>query len=185
MKYMLVAGPTGFGINLVNRFNADTFSRSNNYNINNQEIRQTLANKSLEYDVVIVHAYTGNNSQLLTLKSITEKWIEHNKTGNIIVTGSISSYYEQGFKNLDNIEYSANKSAIDRFCKLATKKIISNSLGFRLTIIKPGMLDTEKSRKKPHFIHGLDGEVFCDLIDTITSLPDNVLIPEIPIESLK
>ena len=184
MKYMLVAGPTGFGVNIVNRFNADTFSRSNDYNMNKQEIRQTLADKSLDYDVVIIHAYTGNNSQLLTLKSITEKWIEHNKTGNIIVTGSIASYFEQGFKNLDNIEYSSNKSAIDRFCKLVTKKIMSSGLGFRLTVIKPGMLDTEKSRKKPHFVHGIDGEVFCDVISMITTLPNNIIIPEIPIESL-
>lgn len=184
MKTMLIGAPISFGENIVNRFNADTFSRRNGYNINSEESRISIADKSLEYDTIILHTYTRQNGQFLTLQKVVDAWVENKKTGNIIVTGSIVSYFINHSKNNHSWEYLAYKTALDAYCKNISKRCVLGDFPFKLTILKPGMMDTENSRKKPHFVKGLDGEIFCDLIQFILQLPKDVIIPEIPVESI-
>lgn len=181
---MLIGGKTGFGINICNRYNADCFSRSTGYNINNLDSRKEIASRSVEYNTVIVHAYSGNDSQLCVLQEIVKTWIENNHPGNIIVTGSIASYFASYKANPKAWEYVSHKAAIDAYCKYVSKKCIDGCYPFKITVIKPGMLDTEKSREKPHFIKGIDGEKYCDVIDFILTLPTDLIIPEIPIECI-
>jgi NADP-dependent 3-hydroxy acid dehydrogenase YdfG len=184
MKTMLIGAPISFGENIVKRFSADTFSTRSGYNINQEDSRNTIAELSLAYDTVIVHSYTRQQGQLLTLQKVVDAWTNNSKVGNIIVTGSIVSYFTNYGKSSNGWEYLAHKSALDAYCKNVSKRCVLGDLTFKLTIIKPGMLDTENSRKKPHFVKGLNGEIFCDLVEFIISMPSDVIIPEIPIESI-
>lgn len=182
---MLIGGPVSFGTDIINRFNADSFSRRSGYNIDQEPIRITLAKKSIEYDTVILHSYTRRNSQFDMLKEMVDYWIKNDHEGHIIVTGSIASYYiNHQQKNIDQWEYTSQKLALNNFCKMISKRCIIGELKFKLTIINPGMLDTENSRNKPHFTKGINGELFCDVIEFILSLPKDVIIPEIPLESI-
>jgi NAD(P)-dependent dehydrogenase (short-subunit alcohol dehydrogenase family) len=183
-KFMLIGAPISFGENIVSRFAAETFSKRNGYNINSKETRQELATKSLDYDVVIVHAYSRENGQFYTVQDIVTKWIEANHTGNIIVTGSIASYFDNYGKDVNGWEYAAQKTALDKFCKMVSKRCVLGEHKFKISVIKPGMMDTENSRKKSHFVKGLSGERFCDVIEFLVNLPDDVIIPEIPIETV-
>ena len=184
MKTMLVGAPIGFGENIIKRFSADTFSTRNGYDINQDDARNNIAELSLNYDTVIIHAYTRQQGQLLTLQKVVDAWTNNSKIGNIIVTGSIASYFINYNKSPTGWEYLAHKSALDAYCKNVSKRCVLGDLPFKLTIIKPGMLDTENSRKKPHFVKGINGEVFCNLIEFIINMPGDVIIPEIPIESI-
>ena len=184
MKTMLIGAPISFGENIVKRFNADTFSKRNGYNINSDESRTSIAKQSLNYDTVIVHTYTRQNGQIATLQKVVDAWIENNKKGNIIVTGSIVSYFINHSKNSHSWEYLAFKTALDAYCKNVSKRCVLGDFPFKLSILKPGMMDTENSRKKPHFVKGLDGEIFCNIIEMIVNLPDDVIIPEVPVESI-
>ena len=179
---MLVGAPIGFGENIVNRFSADAYSRRNGYNFNSKETRQALATKSLDYDVVIIHAYSRENGQFLAVQEIVTKWVTEGKKGNIIVTGSIVSYYDGYVKDPAVWEYAAQKTALDKFCKMTSKRCVLGEHKFKITVLKPGMMDTENSRKKSHFVKGLNGEHFCDVIEFVVNLPDDVIIPEVPIE---
>lgn len=184
MRTMLVGAPISFGENIVNRFSADTYSTRNGYNINSEESREKISQESLNYDLVIVHAYTRQNGQLLTLQKIVDLWVSKEKVGNIIVTGSIVSYFVNHSKNNQSWEYLAAKSGLDAYCKNVSKRCVLGDFPFKLSIIKPGMMDTERSRQKPHFVKGLNGEIFCDVIEMLVSLPKDVIIPEVPVESI-
>lgn len=176
---MFIGGPTDFGNTIIKRFKADYFSRKNGFDIDQKEIRNSISKKSLEYDTILIHTYTSPlNSQLLLLENIYQDWEKREKTGNILVTGSIATYYE----NYKNAKYAADKKALDFFAKSQSKK--SNFQNrFKITNLKVGMLDNEKSRNKPHFEKGISAENFCNCIDFILQQPSNIIIPEMVIES--
>lgn len=182
-KVMLVGGPTGFGTSIIERFNADSYSRKSGFNINSSDVRQDICETSLKYDCVILHSYTDQNSQFELLQSLAETWIQTNHDAHLIVTGSISSYFESYKPDIKSIRYSALKSGQDRMCKYLAKKCIDGKFKFKITVIKPGMLDTEKSRSKPHFTKGISSDVFCDTLEFIMSLPKDIQIPELVLET--
>lgn len=184
MDTMLVGGPISFGVDIIKTFNATSYSRSNGYDIDNEEARNEIANQSLLFDNVIIHAYTSNGGQLNVLYNIVNRWVEENHKGNIIVTGSIASHFDIYIPDLKRAHYSSLKTSTDKFCKIVSKKCIEGKYPFKITVIKPGMLDTERSRKKPHFIKGISGKSFCDTLKFVLNLPEDITIPEIVLENI-
>lgn len=179
MNFMFIGGPTDYGDVIINKFNADYFSRRNGFDIDLKEIREYISKKSLEYDAILLHTYTSPiNSQLLLLEHIYQNWEKNEKIGNILVTGSIASYYE----NYKNAKYTADKKALDFFVKSQAKKCNFRNR-FKITNLRVGMLDNEESKKKPHFEKGISAEQFCNCIQFILQLPADIIIPEIVIES--
>jgi len=183
MRYMLIGGPYSFGKDIADWFGADHYSRTTGFDIDVADSRKKIVKASLEYDVVFVHAYSRTDNQFNMTKEIAEAWQNHNHSGHIIVTGSISTYYDSFKGNIVNWEYTSHKSALDRFCKILSKKFSEGAVDFKITNIKPGMLDTEKSRKKPHFKRGIAGDVFCKIIENILTLPKDIIIPELVIDT--
>lgn len=184
METMLVGGPYGFGKDIVDRFNAHQYSRSCGYDIDDYSDAQLIAEYSTLFDNVIIHAYTPNGGQLRILELIAERWAEIDHKGHIIVTGSVASHFDFYKPETQNMRYAANKAAIDKFCKLLSKKCIEGLYPFKITVIKPGMLDTEKSRSKKHFTKGITGQTFCDTLEFILNLPNDVIIPELVLETI-
>lgn len=182
-KILVIGGSKGIGLSLVNYFSADSVSRANGYNITNKDDRGKIADLSLEYDVVVNHAYTSDNSQLYVLESIIDKWVGTDKKGIIINTGSISTYRPYFKDNMKWWNYTATKTSVDTICYLVSKKCQEGKYKFRITNIKPGMLDTPESRTKEHFNSGVSGDEYCKVVELIINMPEHICIPEIAIES--
>lgn len=184
-KFLVIGGSRGIGKSIVDHFKGDSVSRANGYNIKNPESRQKIAQKSLDYDVVINHAYCGDFSQVLMLKDIYNIWRDHHKKGGYILnTGTIATYRFYTQKQDDWWFYASTKIGLDTLSNYINHACSWNKdLGFRITHIRPGMLDTEKSRKKPHFKNGIRGEDYCRLIEYLLSTPEDLLISEITMDA--
>lgn len=182
-KILVIGGSRGIGKDLVEHFNADSVSRANGYDITNHVDRQRIADLSIDYDVVINHAYAGGLTQLHVLELVIEKWIANNKKGTIINTGSISTYRPYFKDTMKWWDYTATKSAVDAFCFLVAKKCQEDRYPFRITNIKPGMLDTPTSRNKPGYTTGIAGQEYCKIVELVINMPDYISIPEIAVET--
>lgn len=182
-KVMFIGGNNDFTNEIINRFSADQFSRSNGYDIDHESARSSIGYKSLNYDVVILHTYTGNNGQTLLLQEILRHWINDDKKGILIITGSIASHYINYKPNPDYWVYTAHKTSLDTLCKVASKKCIEGKYKFKISIVKPGMLDSERSRNKSHFINGISSKAFTDTLEHIINLPNDIHIPELILET--
>ena len=183
-KVLVIGGSRGIGLSIVNHFKGDSVSRSNGYDITNTPGRKKAADLSLNYDVVVNHAYTGDFSQILMLKELCSLWKEKGKEGYIIHTGSMSSYRFNDRKDEKWWFMAAAKKGSDEFINyLSHASAWREEIKFRITNIIPGMLDTEKDRKKLHFKAGVRGEDYCQLMEYLLSTPKNLIISEIVLEA--
>lgn len=183
MKVMYIGGPDNFGEAVIAKLQADWFSRSNGYNIDDKQVRLTLAAKSIEYDAVILHAYSLVDGQNALLRDVCRTWMSNNHKGHIIVTGSIVTHNPDFSKDdPKNWVYAAQKSFTDKLCQMMSKKCTEGKYKFKTTIIKPGALDSHTSRSRPGFTKGLQGSVFADTIAFILNLPNDVHVPEIVLD---
>jgi len=182
MKILVIGGGSGIGKDVVDYFAPDSAnaSRSTGYNIMDPDSRRDIADMSLEYDAVLNHAYTGDMSQYMMLKLLYAFWNKEKKSGYIFHTGTYSTYSMQW--NVDST-YPDIKGASDELARKISKRCENNKTNFRCTNIRPGMLDTEKSRAKPHWKgNGVRGKEFCQLIEFLYNLPDDLCIPQIVLE---
>ena len=69
-KILVIGGSRNIGLDIVNHFKGMSISRSNGYDIKEASGRKKAAEFSLNYNVVVNHAYTGDFSQLLMLKEL-------------------------------------------------------------------------------------------------------------------
>ena len=183
-KVLVIGGSRGIGRHIVEHFKGESLSRSNGYDITDASARKKIADISLNYDVVVNHAYTGDFSQLYMLKELCFLWRDKGKEGYIINTGSMSSYRFNDRKDERWWFMAATKKGSDEFVNyLSHASAWRKDIKFRITNIIPGMLDTEKDRKKPHFKAGVRGEDYCQLMEYLLSTPKNLIISEIILEA--
>ena len=183
-SFLVIGGSRGIGMELVNHFKGDSLSRSNGYDITNPDSRKKIAYLSLNYDVVLNHAYCGDFSQTLMLRDLCSLWIEEEKKGYIINTGSMSSYRFNDRKDERWWFMSAVKTGQDLYINyLSQGAAWRENIKFRITNIRPGMLDTEKGRKKSHFKAGIRGKDYCQLIEYLLSTPEDLIVSEIVLEA--
>lgn len=182
-KTMFVGGPTDFGQVIIDRFSADFFSRRNGHDINVQSVRRELANRSLNYDLLILHTWTIHNAQTLLLQDVLRQWMDNDHDGQIIVTGSSASHFVTFKPEPSHWVYTSQKSGLDSLCKMVSKKCLEGKFKFKISIIKPGMLDSEKSRAKDYFINGIDPNIYCNTIEFLCSLPKDIHIPDLVLET--
>ncbi len=184
-RFLVIGGSKGIGKAIVDHFEGDSVSRTNGYDIRRSESRQEIAQKSLDYDVVVNHAYCGDFSQILMLKDLYQAWCDNRKEGGYLLnTGTIATYRFDHKKKDDWWFYVSTKAGLDIFSNYMNHGCSWNSdLRFRMTNIRPGMLDTEKSRQKPHFKNGIRGEDYCRLIEYLLSTPEDLMISEITMDA--
>lgn len=183
-KFLVIGGSRGIGLDIVRRFKGDSISRSNGYNIRKPESRRKIVQMSLNYDVVVNHAYCGDFSQTEMLKELCFFWRDNRKKGYIINTGSTSSYRFNDRKDENWWWMAGIKKGLDEFIKYMSQAVEwDKNLRFRITNIRPGMLDTERSRQKSHFKSGVRGEDYCRLIEYLLSTPEDLIIPEVILEA--
>ena len=183
-KFLIIGGSRGLGHDIAKHFQADNVSRSAGRDIRDPESRKKIAQKSLDYDVVINHAYCGDFSQMEMLKDLCFLWKAEGKSGYIIHTGSMSSYRFNDRKDEKWWLMAAAKASSDQFINyLSHASAWREDVKFRVTNIRPGMLGSEKDRQKPHFKAGISGKEYCRLIEYLLSVPENIIISEIILEA--
>jgi NADP-dependent 3-hydroxy acid dehydrogenase YdfG len=134
MKISITGHTSGIGLALSNYFSTNHdvigFSRSNGYDISDENSRKNILEKSLGSDIFINNAYNDyDGSQLEMLKLVTS----HNEfSGKIVI--NISSRY-----TTDSNNYCNTKAALDKFCE----SFIFNR-NIKLINLKPGLIVTPR-----------------------------------------
>jgi len=179
MKILVIGGAKGIGKDVVEYFapNSRNVSLSTGHDIKYPKTRRTIANISLEYDAVLNHAYCGDMSQYYMLTELYHVWDTAKHDGYIFHTGTYSTYSMQW--NV-NSPYPDIKRSSDELARKISKRCENNKTNFRCTNIRPGMLDTPKSRTKPHWKgNGVKGEDFAKLIEYLYNMPEDLCVPQV------
>jgi len=183
MKYLITGGNRGLGLELCQRFNAESISRHNGYDITSN-ISQ-IAKHSLEYDVFINNAFDGppqeswaNFGQVNVLLEVYNAWKDANKSGWIINIGSVGS------KNIVAPEpsfetYRTAKAALEFASKQCTAAFKNNLVPFKTTLITLDRIDTPLSRSRESWTgNGLSCSDIGEYINFITNLSANTCVEE-------
>jgi NADP-dependent 3-hydroxy acid dehydrogenase YdfG len=175
---LITGGSKGVGKEIADYFapRSMSLSRSNGFDIGSVHARKEIVQKSLEYDIFINHAHNGHfEGQTSLLYELFEAWTQAGKSGYIFNTGTIATYLPQKeFKR-----YAVIKKALEIANQQCCKKIENGLASFRMTLLKPGMLDSENSRKNTQWQgQTLRGQDIAPLIEYLYSTPKNVLINE-------
>jgi len=181
MRVAIVGGSYGIGNIIVKKFSAIDYSRSTGFDISSEKDRHEIIRKSIDYDVFINHAWSGDHSQYTLLYDIIKCWKKFNKDGYIINTGSINTH----FKNYDNLTSNLSiKTALDELCKMSFKQFQSKKINFKVTNLKLGLLDTEINRNKKEWKgRGITEIEYYNLITYLLNTPVDFLIGEMVIET--
>lgn len=183
-KILISGGLDGLGKGLVECYQpgANGISRRNGYNINSD--RERIVELARNFDI-FVNLANSEFSQALLLYDIFDDWEKQDKQGYIINIGSYGTYNPGDTWR----PWLAAKYALDTANKQCCKKIEEKNLPFRCTNLRLGMLDTEKSRAKPHWEGaGHGAKEIANLIDFFWGQHKNKIpyqIDEITLNSIK
>ena len=198
-KVLVIGGTRGIGKEIVDYFDGDSVSRQGTdpgFDIRSTEDRNIIAEISGTYDICVNHAYSGTHgipnatlddgpadiSQTFMLKALYDRWKETNWHGYLFNSSSDSSMTYR-MKPGKDIIYAAMKASTNAVSQFISRDVQENNVRMRYTNIIWGMLDTEKSRAKPHYNNGVRGEDICKVIETLYNLPEDCLIPEFIMEA--
>lgn len=183
---MITGGNKGLGLALCNHLKGDSYSRSSGSDITKDADRAWLANKSLEYDVVINNAFDGpfhepwaNFAQTRLLYDVANCWQQHNKQGIIINVGSVGT--ETAVPPAPRFEtYRVAKQALKAHSQQWTQAFKQNQVRFRTCLLTLDRLDTELTRSRPSWTgNGQTMSDICAYVDLIVSANPNTCIEEI------
>jgi NAD(P)-dependent dehydrogenase (short-subunit alcohol dehydrogenase family) len=185
MKTMLIGGTDGIGKQIAERFDADVYSgKHGGYNIDHQQDRQEIAEESLAYDICVVHTHVvGSDAQSRLVSRIAQAWEQNEKGGYIFVTGSSISYRQPKRNDYNTIRYISTKAQLDAMVKQISLRYEEGQTKFRITNIRPGFLDTPKSRAKDYFTEGITGDEYCDIIEYLINSPKRLIINEMVVNA--
>lgn len=184
MKFMITGGNKGLGLELCRQFNADSYSRSNGYDITKDYDK--IAEISLNYDVFINNAFDGpfqepwaNFAQTQLLFSVADLWQKNDKSGIIINIGSVGS--ESIVPPVPAFEtYRVAKSALKVHSQQWTKAFKENRVKFKTSLLTLDRLDTELVRSRPTWTgNGHDLTEISEYIRLIINGANNTCIEEI------
>lgn len=184
MKYMITGGNRGLGLSLCQRFNGESYSRENGFDIIKNRLE--LVEKSLEYDVFVNNAFDGpfqehwaDFGQVKLLYHVATTWKTHGKKGHIINIGSVGSEDivapEPAWET-----YRVSKCALKHHSQQWTRAFKANLVQFRTSLITVDRLDTPLSRSRPTWTG--NGHALSDVADMILLCLDtapNTCIEEI------
>lgn len=184
MKMLVTGGNRGLGKHLVETFNGVSISRTNDLDITKHY--QTIAELSLDYDVVINNAFDGppqeewaNFGQVQVLEAVYDSWSKNNKSGHIYNIGSVGEKHivprEPSFET-----YRVAKAALSHASKQCTASFKASKVPFKTTLITLDRLDTELSRSRTNWTgNGVNLKAVSNFIKYARTLDPNTCIEEI------
>ncbi len=183
MTALVVGGHSGFGAELCALFGEKSqgVSRTTGHNIWKKSQRLMIAQMSLEHDLFINFAH-ADFMQTHLLYDVGAKWERSNKAGYIFNIGSYVTYEEP--QNLK--KWCVSKYSLDIANRQFAKQIESGALPFRMTLLKLGIIDSEKSRSKPHWLgYGHSAQDLANLIKMLYAADPRNLIHELVVHPQK
>jgi len=176
MKILVTGGNRGLGKHIVEKMNADSISRSNGHNICS-DINK-IVNLSLEYDVFINNAFSGDFSQTELYYKMFDAWKIAGKTGQIINIGSSGNKSIAGVSNGEF--YRVTKAALEHASKQGTHSFRKNDVPFKTSLINFDRLDSELSRSRPTWTgNGVSMDDIVNIIEIILKGMHNTCIEEV------
>ena len=184
MKYMITGGNRGLGLELVNHFNGDSYSRSNGFDIIKDHAR--LADISLDYDVFVNNAFDGpfqeswaDFGQVKLLFEVAHAWKQAGKQGYIINIGSSGS--EDIVAPEPTWEtYRVSKAALKHHSQQWTRAFKLDQVSFKTSLITVDRLDTELSRSRPTWTgNGVALNDVVNMIELCLNTAPNTCLEEI------
>lgn len=182
---LITGGNSGVGLEIAEYFapHSLSLSRSNGFDIGSIEARKKIVERSLEFDIFVNHAHNGHiDGQTTLLYEVVQAWEVASKKGYIFNTGSIVlAQAQKEFKR-----YAVIKKALEVASDQCCKKIENGLCSFRMTLINPGMLDTEAVRQKSHWEgNGVRGSDMARLIESLYNGPSDLLISKINMSAIQ
>lgn len=184
MRYMVTGGNRGLGLAIAQHYNADSFSRSNGYDITSDTV--SLSRASLDYDVFINNAFDGpfhepwaNFAQVKLLWDVAQCWRLEQKTGLIINIGSVGT--ETIVAPIPEFEtYRVAKHALKFHSRQWSTAFKENQVKFRTSLLTVDRLDTDLSRSRDNWTgNGIQLTDIVSCIDLLCELSANTCIEEI------
>jgi NAD(P)-dependent dehydrogenase (short-subunit alcohol dehydrogenase family) len=186
MKFLITGGNRGLGLALCERFDGDSISRQNGYDISKLTDQQRIAELSLQYDVFVNNAFDGpfqeswaNFGQTHLLWAVANLWQENHKTGTIINIGSVGT--ETAAAPVQSFEtYRVAKTALKSHSLQWTRAFKENQVQFRTSLLTLDRLDTPLSRSRPTWTgNGISLSEVGDYVQLLTQSQPNTCIQEI------
>jgi len=147
MQFITTGNPeTGLASGIAKVLDSDFYSRSNGWDINDEEIQNKFVELTHQYDGVILNAHTlvGNLAyvQARMMHKIYVSWLEAGKTGHLIGIGSITDHINTEQPWIKYISYRAEKVALENICQTINHNRTNVSPGILCTYISVGHMHT-------------------------------------------
>lgn len=184
MKMLVTGGNRGLGSVICERFQADSVSRATGHDITKD--RESIAQRSLDYDVFVNNAFDGpfqeswaDFGQVKLLYEVAMLWQQQNKQGHIINIGSVGS--EDIVAPEPSWEtYRVNKAALKHHSLQWTRAFKTNQVPFRTSLITVDRLDTPLSRSRVTWTgNGHDLSDVIRMIELCLGVANNTCVQEI------
>ena len=181
---LITGGNAGIGKSITEYFspNALSLSRTTGHDIGSAQDRKTIIETSLNYDIFVNHAHNGHlNGQTALLYEMFEAWEKNRKTGYIFTTGSFATHIPpKEYKR-----YAVIKKSLAIAHQQCCKKIENGLTQFRMTLLTPGMLETDRSSSTEWQGHRLSGAELAPLIEHLYHTPRSILFNEVTLTGIK
>lgn len=181
---LITGGSTGVGKHIVDHFspNSQSLSRSTGHDIGLAEGRRAIIEESLKHDIFINHAHNGHLvGQTQLLYELFEAWEKHAKPGYIFTTGSFATHIPPK----DYKRYAVIKRSLEIAHQQCCKKIENGLVPFRMTLLTPGMLESEKEKSTQWQGHRLQGQEIAPLIEYLYNTPRTLLFNEVVLTGIQ
>lgn len=182
-KKILVAGNPEYGIAqaIGKRWPHCQFaSRSNGFDLCDEQSRQAFAEKSLNYDVVICCSALWRFQQTLVLELVWKLWEQKGKQGQIICLGSTADLGVRSSNWLYPVEKKALK-ALSRNLSLCAQR----GNGIKVSYLSLGYVDTPKTQTKHPAKNKLGQSYAVDLIEWVLGQPAGINVNEISVDPIQ
>lgn len=187
MKKILLTGNTGYGLaaaikNILEEENIiDTVSRSNGYDLTKEDIINTVALNSLNYDIFINNSALYHFYQTWLFDTVWKTWKNSNKSGYIINIGSTTDRTTKGSEWIYQIE----KKSLREISNTRSLLSVWGETNIRVTYISFGSLNTPKVIDKHPERILLDTEKAAYYIKWLIDQPEHININEISIDAIQ
>jgi len=182
---VLIAGNKDYGLakSLHNIYNNATFlSRTTDFNLGKKDIRESVAEMSLKYDVFIAVSALGDFSQTLLVESIIKRWWKENHKGYLIAVGSSADTPVKGSKWI----YPVEKKALRNYMRQLSQAVSSETPpSWKTTYISPGNMHTPRQDEKMPGISKLDTDYVAETIKWLIDQPNDINVSELCLDKIQ
>lgn len=182
---MLVIGNKDYGLaSSINKHypDAEYYSRTTGYNLGKRDVRQNVAEKSLQHDVVVLCSALGDFSQVLLAEAIAKEWWKANHKGYLIAVGSSADTPVKGSKWI----YPVEKKALRAYMRQLSQAVSSDTPpNWKCTYIAPGNMHTIRQDEKMPDTPKLDTDYVAGVFKWLIEQPANINISELCLDRIQ